>query len=51
MSFDEQKHQRAIIEGMPYTVTVAVTGLPTHVKTVVYDYESDLVGTAVVRLN
>lgn len=50
MSLDEAKYQRAITEGMPYTVTIPVTGLVTHVKAVVYDYEADLVGTALVKL-
>jgi VWFA-related protein len=50
MSLDDQKYQRAITEGMPYTATIPVTGLPTHVKAVVYDYEADLVGTALTKL-
>jgi len=50
MSLDDQKYQRAITEGMPYTATIPVTGLVTHVKAVVYDYESDLVGTVVIKL-
>ena len=50
MSLDEAKYQRAITEGMPYTVTIPVTGLVTHVKAVVYDYDADLVGTALVKL-
>jgi VWFA-related protein len=50
MSLDDQKYQRAITEGMPYTATIPVTGLPTHVKAVVYDYEADLVGTVVIKL-
>lgn len=50
MSLDDQKYQRAITEGMPYTATIPVTGLPAHVKAVVYDYESDLVGTVVIKL-
>jgi VWFA-related protein len=50
MSLDDQKYQRAITEGMPYTATIPVTGLSTHVKAVVYDYEADLVGTVVIKL-
>jgi hypothetical protein len=50
MSLDDAKFQRAITEGMPYTTTIPVTGLPTHVKAVVYDYEADLVGTALIKL-
>ena len=50
MSLDEQKYQRAITDGMPYSVTIPVTGATTYVKVVVYDYESDRLGTAVVKL-
>ena len=42
---DETAQAEFVRDGIPYTVRIPLTGIPKHVKVVVYDYGSDLVGT------
>jgi len=44
-------YARALAGGIPYTATIPVTGAPTHVKVLVYDYPADLLGATTVTLN
>jgi VWFA-related protein len=49
LSLDATRYEAAQRDGIPYSTTIPLTGRPTYVKVVVYDYEADLVGTAVVK--
>jgi VWFA-related protein len=42
--------ERAMKEGLPYTARVPIKGQPRYVKVVVYDYGSDLAGSAQVEM-
>jgi hypothetical protein len=42
---DETAQAEFVRDGIPYTVRIPLTGIPKHLKVVVYDYGSDLVGT------
>ncbi len=46
----EPNYQKFLREGVSYTQAVAFEGEPKYVKVVVYQYESDLVGSALVTI-
>jgi hypothetical protein len=50
IALTEETYQRASREGFFRDFGVAVTGKPQYVKVVVYDYEADRVGSAMVKL-
>jgi VWFA-related protein len=50
LNLDATAHARLLRDRIVHTTTVKVTGRPRHVKAVVYDHESDRLGTAVRRL-
>ena len=50
LKLGEQPYQRAVAGGIRVTVRVPVKGQPRYVKAIVYDYASDLVGTATARI-
>ena len=41
----EENHQKFLKEGMSYTIVIPVTGEPRYVKSILYDYTADLVGS------
>jgi hypothetical protein len=50
IGLDAAHYAKALAGGIPYTATIPVTGAPTHVKVLVYDYAADLLGAATVTL-
>jgi VWFA-related protein len=50
IALTEETYQRAMREGFFRDIGVAVTGKPRNVKVVLYDYEADRVGSALVRI-
>jgi hypothetical protein len=46
----EEAYQRVLRDGAPFEVRVPITGTPRELKAVVYDYATDLVGTAAIKL-
>jgi hypothetical protein len=50
LSLTDEAYRRYLASGIPYTVRVPVTAEPRVVKVVVYDYNADLLGSAVVNL-
>jgi VWFA-related protein len=46
----DETHARLLKEGLPYSTGVALKGRVRYVKVIVYDYASDRLGSAVVRL-
>ena len=46
----EDTYVRVLAEGMRHTANIPVTGTARYVKVVVYDYQSDRIGSAIVRL-
>ena len=50
LSLDEEHHRRALKDGIPYTATVPITSVAAHVKVLVYDRATDLLGAADVRV-
>ena len=46
----DETHGRTMTEGIARTIRLAVTGTPRFVKTIVYDYGADRVGSVMVKL-
>ena len=46
----EATYRRALREGIAYTVRVLAKGAQRYAKVIVYDYASDLLGSATVRM-
>ena len=46
----DANYQKFMREGVGYTIRVPVTGDPTHLKVILYDYGADLVGSSMVQL-
>jgi VWFA-related protein len=43
-------YARMLAEGISHQTRIAVTGVPTYVKAIVYDFNADLVGSVIVKL-
>lgn len=50
LRLSDESYQRFLQGGAGYTVRLPVTGDPAYVKVIVYDYASDVLGSAVQRL-
>ncbi len=50
LKLKDETYQRWVKEGMPFTMKVPLRGEPRFVKVVVYNYESDVVGSAIVKV-
>jgi VWFA-related protein len=46
----DDTHQAMMRDGATFTATLSLAGEPSYVKVIVYDYASDLLGSAVVKL-
>jgi hypothetical protein len=46
----DESYERALKEGFSRAMRVAVTGTPRFVKVIVYDYDADRVGSALVKM-
>ena len=50
LSLTDDWYQDRLRDGVPVTLTIATTGKPKNVKAVVYDYQADLVGSVIVKV-
>ena len=50
LKLKDETYQKWMKEGMPFTMKVPLRGEPRYVKVVVYSYESDVVGSAIVKV-
>ena len=50
LGMDEAHYEQAIATGIPYTVSIPVTGEATAVKVLVYDYAADIIGSALTTV-
>jgi hypothetical protein len=51
LSMEPAIYQQALKTGIPYRTRIPVKGVPAFAKVMVYDYDSDRLGTVSVRLN
>jgi hypothetical protein len=49
LSLDEKQYQQVLATGLPYAVTIPVSAKPEHIKVIVYQYDSDKLGSLSVR--
>lgn len=50
LQLSDEIHQALMRDGVPFTARFSVTGAPAYVKVIVYDYASDLLGSAMLKL-
>lgn len=50
LKLEPASYARAIVEGVKFETTIAVTGQPRYLKAVVYDYAADRLGSAAVEI-
>jgi hypothetical protein len=50
IDMDEAHYQQAMRDGIPYAGTLAVKGTADYVKVLVYDFDSDRLGSRIIKL-
>ncbi len=50
LNLREERHADFLKNGIPHQVRIAVSGTPAYVKAIVYDFNADLVGSAIGKI-
>jgi VWFA-related protein len=50
LQLSDETHGALMRDGAPFTARLSITGAPAYVKVIVYDYASDLLGSAMLKL-
>jgi hypothetical protein len=50
LKLTDATYQRFLADGIPHQVRIPITGVPTYVKVIAYDFNADLVGSVVVKI-
>jgi hypothetical protein len=50
LNLRQERFDEFVKTGIPHQVRIAISGVPAHVKAIVYDFNADLVGSAIGRI-
>jgi len=50
LKLTDATYQRFLADGIPHQVRIPITGIPAYVKVIAYDFNADIVGSVIVRV-